>query len=263
MALGVDFGCTLGVGNCPGDCTGDGNTTAPDFVDLSIDFGFQGSARAGVTYDFAFRSMDITGAAIAGSLVSGGGHTFDFSSPAAANACKSFTGAGCPVLDVLLITNTPLFSASVSVSFDDANGLSAGFAQEWFGQGVIFNMMTVVVDFSPLGGLACGATRCSSFDGVIVPPNGPPSLPVGTYHIGTIIWDTSSLSASISAVMTEVVSGIDATGGVVSGIKTSLTGSEGVAMGFIGFNLIPEPATAALLALGLGGLGALARRRRG
>ena len=39
VALSVDFGCTLGVGNCPGDCTGDGNTTAPDFVALSIDFG--------------------------------------------------------------------------------------------------------------------------------------------------------------------------------------------------------------------------------
>ena len=39
IVLSGDFGCTLGVGNCPGDCTGDGKTGAPDFIALSVDFG--------------------------------------------------------------------------------------------------------------------------------------------------------------------------------------------------------------------------------
>ena len=128
-----------------------------------------------------------------------------------------------------------------------------------FGQGVVFNMMTVLVVFQNDRTLGCSATQCSSFDGAIAPPNGPPSLPVGTYNIGTIIWDTSSMFAGLTAVMTEVVSGIDGTGGIVSGVKTDLTGTEAVAMGFI--NIVPEPATGTLLVLGLAGLVASRRRR--
>ena len=36
------------------------------------------AAQAGVTYDFAFRSTDISGGAIAGGSVPGGGRTFTF-----------------------------------------------------------------------------------------------------------------------------------------------------------------------------------------
>ena len=90
--------------------------------------GLAGSAGAGVTYDFAFRSTDIAGNAIDGA-VSGGGHTFTFFGTTAAHACNTVTNAGCVVLDVILRTTTPLFSASVSVRFDNDNGLFAGFAQ--------------------------------------------------------------------------------------------------------------------------------------
>jgi hypothetical protein len=48
IALSIDFGCTLGVGNCPGDCTGDGKTLTPDFIALSIDFGMQ-TGPSGIT----------------------------------------------------------------------------------------------------------------------------------------------------------------------------------------------------------------------
>ncbi|MDJ0853324.1 MAG: hypothetical protein QNK04_33575 [Myxococcota bacterium] len=41
IVISVDFGCTLGVGNCPGDCTGDGITGGPDVIVVSQEFGNQ------------------------------------------------------------------------------------------------------------------------------------------------------------------------------------------------------------------------------
>jgi len=59
--------------------------------------------------------------------------------------------------------------------------------------------------------------------------------------------------------------GQDGTGAVLppgSGNIVAITGSETTAIGFIGMDYIPEPATGGLLLLGLWGLRALAPGRR-
>ena len=119
--------------------------------------GFTQSAGAGVTYDFVFRSTDINGNPIGGGEVTGGGKSFGFySSPGSLGVAL--------VLDVLLRTTDPLFVASVSIVFDDSSGLTVAVAQEWLGQGILFNMMGAPVDrFAPLGGLTCVGNTCGSF----------------------------------------------------------------------------------------------------
>lgn len=228
---------------------------------LMCAFGWAQGAAAGVTYDFAFRSTDQLGDAIPGGSVSGGGHTFTFT-PAAAQACDPTTrvAPGCAVMDVLLITTTPLVSASVSVAFDDSNGLAVARTARWLGIAVVINMSsTPVVIFGPAdGGEAdCTATTCGSFDGAIPPPNGPPSLVPGTYHIGTVVWDTTGASGG-SSLMTAILAG-DGSFGVVNGNVVDLTGSEVLKQGLL---LVPEPGAAALMGLGLVALLGLNKRRR-
>lgn len=225
--------------------------------------GAAGQAGAGISYEFGFRSTDALGAPIAGG--SGGGTSgFTFSSVAAARACNRGTGAGCSVMDLFFTTTDYLIVNSVTVGFDDATGLAAAAASEWFGVGVIFNATgDPVVSYGPfLGGPPqCEADFCGSFDSVMPPPNAPPSLPPGTYHLGTIIWDTSASASGLSAVFSFIRPAFDATAAVrpPSGSIVDITGTESHASGFV--NIVPEPGTAALLALGVLGVTLSARCR--
>lgn len=230
------------------------------FVLAALCLALAGSAGAGVSYEFVFRSTDTLGNPIAGG--SSAGSDFSFGSVAAARACDPVSGAGCAVVDLLLLTTDRLIINSVTVGFDNGSSLAAARADQWFGVGIVFDQGTPIVSYGPfLGGPPeCTSDFCGSFLGLVLPPNGPPSLPTGTYNIGTIIWDTSVSKAGLSDVYSLIRPGLDATGAVIDGQIVDITGTE--VMGFGSILVTPEPGTGALLAMGLAGACLAARRRR-
>lgn len=215
--------------------------------------GAAGQAGAGISYEFAFRSTDGLGSVISGGWAAGS--DFTFTSLAAARACDPVSGTGCAVLDLFFTTTDYLIVNSVTVGFDNATGLAAAGAQEWFGVGV------GPVTYRPLIPVECDVDSCGSFTGAVGPPNAPPSLPPGTYHLGTIIWDTSGASQGQSGIFSFIRPAFDATGAVrpPGGAIVDITGTESHGSGLL--TIIPEPSTAALLALGLLGAALVSRRR--
>jgi hypothetical protein len=81
-------------------------------------------------------------------------------------------------------------------------------------------------------------------------------LPGGTYTVGTIIWDVSSAPVGVELFSAFEVPGLD---GFLDGSNEFYTD---VVLNGATLVVTPEPGTAALLALALGGL-AWARRRSG
>jgi hypothetical protein len=208
--------------------------------------GFSQRAEAGVTYELSFRPG---GGGVAN------GDQYTFASSAAANA-------GSAVMDIVMTNSLPLIFTSISVAFDNSLGLSVGGAQEWFGVAVFNAMAVPLLTYVPIApGVSIGASSIASFDGAQFPPNAPPSLPVGVYNIGTVVWDTSAASEGIHGISFFLLGGIDATGEVFPGGNIQDTsGTEVFVNGFI--NIVPEPGTAGLVGLGLTGLLLAARRRR-
>ena len=208
-------------------------------------------AHAGVTFDFAFRSTDIHGAVIAGGSPVNGGRSFLFEDTAAARANPGI------VLDVLLRTGDLVVGTGFPLAYDDANGLAVASATEWFGQGVAFNMMGAPVGrFESWRNLECvdelpgiGDAGCAYFGGFVRFRVGDPPLPTGTYRVGTVIWDTSNLSGS-SGLWT-FDNQYSVADGFIDGQNRPINDLH-ARTGFI--NIVPEPGTAALLALGMLGL---------
>ncbi|MDJ0852444.1 MAG: PEP-CTERM sorting domain-containing protein [Myxococcota bacterium] len=212
-------------------------------VATSICFAAAERAAAGISYDLVWRST--------------GTDLLSFPDVTAARLAEEV------ILDVLLLHTEGLLAHGVSVGFDTnlgQQGLVLTSAREWAG-----------VFLSPRGayqplqrGVVCDATSCSSFDGVVSPPvGGPPSLAPGTYHIGTIVWDTTAIEEGALTFRTFLEPGIDGSAAArppASGNIVDTTGTE--RLSFAALVVIPEPASAGLLGLGLAGVLLLARRSR-
>ncbi|MDJ0850676.1 MAG: PEP-CTERM sorting domain-containing protein [Myxococcota bacterium] len=209
-------------------------------------------AQAGVSYELIFRST--------------GTNQVEFASVEEARSATV-------VSDLLLTSTDALRFHSISVGWDDSKGLDLVRAAQWVGVNL---QRRPLVYHLPVNPAPCkdfsgsprppdpGFPYCSSFSGAkttrAVPP---PALSPGTYNIGTIVWDTTAVGPGQSPVFPFVLSVNDETvvvrppdGGPRDTIY--ITGTETLLPSFI--TVIPEPATAGLLGLGLWGL-LLVRRR--
>jgi hypothetical protein len=169
-------------------------------------------------------------------------------------------GGGSRTMNVILNTTDPLTYYSISVAYDSLNGLAVTSAAQ-----SPFRFFPPATVCTPLGPLADNpGLRVSSFSCAVGVPNAPPSIPVGTYNIGTIVWDTSATTPGSTAISAFVAIGADSTTAVIppaSGNIVDVTFTQVLGPG-VNLNIVPEPGTASLLGLGLVGLILAGRRSR-
>jgi hypothetical protein len=164
-------------------------------------------------------------------------------------------------MDVILKTTDPIIGMGVSVTYDSDNGLQLGSMWEWKGVGVSFNKQGGVEKACiPPGGIVDKGGIIQSFDCIIAPPNDPPAMAVGTYRIGTIIWDMSAWTPGIQWVSAYIDPLFDGVIAIINGNIVNV--SDSVVLGSHSLFVIPEPGTASLLGLGLVALILAGRRSR-
>jgi len=199
-----------------------------------------GDARGGVTIDLLFTGRN--GEALA--------------QPASAVGAAP---GDLLTLAVLLHSDQPLTIAIFSLGYDhEDDELDPVAAFQWRGTALNRNGSD---RFAPIGPLA-PATQAfvGSFQGATTNFALPRALPPapGGYQMGTVVWRATSPRSDGDDILSGLFHfGIDA---FADGTFTPIDAA--VTFHAASVNSIPEPGTAALLALGLLGLDALARRRR-
>jgi len=119
-------------------------------------------------------------------------------------------------MDVIMRSTSELVDFSVSVEYEGDNGLALASMHEWTGValgpfykcGGLLMCGTPPPFCRPVDGLAENGEIIQSFDCTVEEFADPPTLPTGTYKIGTLIWDTSGLtpgSTSIAAYIDDLV----------------------------------------------------------
>jgi hypothetical protein len=163
-------------------------------------------------------------------------------------------------MDVIVtITGDTLVSIGTSVTFNSASGLDFSQGWQWWGTSWVQGGKTATM--VPLGSHSAYEfipnSVVSDFNGVIAPPAGPPSLPAGTYKVGTIVWNTSGVTSS--SVLSAFISALD---GFANGALVDITTLVNLGTASLNVTVVPEPGTASLLGLGLVGLIVAGRRNR-
>jgi hypothetical protein len=184
--------------------------------------GFGQVARAGVTFDVLFQDGTGTQLTI---LPGDPGPGCEFGGSAGGSTATGHC------MDVILRSTYESVWLGTSVSYDSDNGLAVGSMYEWKGIGVQFSGGVPTIWCVPLGGLAdkAGGPRSrviESFDCLIPPPTNPPTLPAGTYRVGTIVWDTSSTTPGTETIAAFINDLLDGVGAVINGNVVSLQSAD-------------------------------------
>src|SRR5262245_23555528 len=199
--------------------------------------GYVRDAHAGATVDLLFVSLN--GASIAPT-----------------NSLTGLKASDTFVMHAVMTNDQTLTAAVFSINYDlgGQNTLDVNTAFQWHGQAIAKNPLNGV--FAPLAPLnPVTPTTIGSFQGITSNFSLPAVLPPGSYQMGTVTWHANS--PGDVDITSFIVAGIDGFGdGGFNNIDNQVLFRTSTV------NIIPEPATASLLGLGLVGLLLMGRRSR-